>query len=92
MATNITLAQFNKIATGDYNAGQIDFRTKDSGHLYLQKYNWLDRLDAEKAVTSLTRFADMVKLWKGLVAETMDRTPADDDDLPLPGSGNFMPV
>ena len=63
-----------------------------NGHLYLQKYNWLDRLDAEKAVTSLTRFADMVKLWKGLVAETMDRTPADDDDLPLPGPGNFMSV
>ncbi len=63
-----------------------------SGHLYLQKYNWLDRLDAEKAVTILTRFADTVKLWKGLVAETMDRTPAADDDLPLPGPGNFMPV
>ena len=63
-----------------------------SGHLYLQKYNWLDRLDAEKAVTILTRFADMVKLWKGLVAETMDRTSADDDDLPLLGPGNFMSV
>ena len=39
-----------------------------SSHLYLQKYNWLDRLDAEKAVTSLTRFADTVKSWRELVA------------------------
>ena len=28
---DISLAQFNRIATGDYNAGQIDFKTKDDG-------------------------------------------------------------
>ena len=40
MATpNISLAQFNKIATGDYNAGQIDFRTKDDGSTELIKVN-----------------------------------------------------
>ena len=39
MATNITLAQFNKIATGDYNAGQIDFRTKNDGSTELIKVN-----------------------------------------------------
>ena len=39
MATNITLAQFNKIASGDYNAGQIDFRTKDDGSTELVKVN-----------------------------------------------------
>ena len=40
MATpNISLAQFNKIATGDYNAGQIDFRTKDDGSTELVKVN-----------------------------------------------------
>ena len=63
-----------------------------SSHLYLQKYNWLDRLDAEKAVTSLTRFADTVQAWKGIVAETMAGAPAESDDLPLPSPGNFMPV
>ncbi len=36
---NISLAQFNKIATGDYNAGQIDFRTKDDGSTELVKVN-----------------------------------------------------
>ena len=40
MATpNISLAQFNKIATGDYNAGQIDFRTKEDGSTELVKVN-----------------------------------------------------
>ena len=36
---NISLAQFNKIATGDYNAGQVDFRTKDDGSTELVKVN-----------------------------------------------------
>ena len=62
-----------------------------SGHLYLQKYNWLDRLDAEKAVTILTRFADTVRTWKGLVAETRAAAPAAADS-PLPEPGNFMSV
>ena len=53
-----------------------------SGHLYLQKYNWLDRLDTEKAVTLLTRFADTVKMWKGLVAETMASASAAPDVRP----------
>ena len=34
---NISLAQFNSIATGDYNAGQIDFRAKDDGSTELVK-------------------------------------------------------
>ena len=36
---NISLAQFNRIATGDYNAGQIDFRAKDDGSTKLVKVN-----------------------------------------------------
>jgi len=62
------------------------------GHLHLQKYNWLDRLDAEKAMTGLTRFADMVKTWKGLVAETMAGAHATADDLSAPTLGGFMQV
>ena len=63
-----------------------------NGHLYLQKYNWLDRLDVEKAVTGLTRFADMVKLWKGLVAETTAHAPVASDVLSAPTPGAFMQV
>ena len=62
------------------------------GHLHLQKYNWLDRLDVEKAVTSLTRFADTVKTWKGLVAETIASAPAASDAMFAPTSGGFMQV
>ena len=36
---DISLAQFNRIATGDYNAGQIDFKTKDDGTTELVKIN-----------------------------------------------------
>ena len=36
---DINLAQFNRIATGDYNAGQIDFRTKEDGSTELVKVN-----------------------------------------------------
>ncbi len=36
---NISLAQFNSIATGDYNAGQIDFRAKGDGSTELVKVN-----------------------------------------------------
>ena len=36
---DISLAQFNKIATGDYNAGQIDFKTKDDGSAELVMVN-----------------------------------------------------
>ena len=62
------------------------------GHLHLQKYNWLDRLDAEKAVADIARFADMVKTWKGLVAETAASAPATTDGLSVPMSGGFMQV
>ncbi|MBP5511105.1 MAG: hypothetical protein J6Z49_09330, partial [Kiritimatiellae bacterium] len=36
---DISLAQFNRIATGDYNAGQIDFKTKEDGSTELVKVN-----------------------------------------------------
>ena len=36
---DISLAQFNKIATGDYNAGQIDFKTNNDGSAELVKIN-----------------------------------------------------
>ena len=64
----------------------------NSGHLHLQKYNWLDRLDVEKAMTSLTRFADMVKLWKGLVAETKARAFGASEASSTPTPGGFIQV
>ena len=36
---DISLAQFNRIASGDYNAGQIDFKTLKDGSTELVKIN-----------------------------------------------------
>ena len=53
------------------------------GHLHLQKYNWLDRIDMDKVLSGLTRFADTVKAWKGIAASSAADTPPD---------AGFMPV
>ena len=45
------------------------------GHLHLQKYNWLDRIDMDKAMSGLTRFADTVKAWKGIASSPTAETP-----------------
>ncbi|MCR4575384.1 MAG: hypothetical protein K5787_16615 [Lentisphaeria bacterium] len=39
MPLDISLAQFNKIASGIHNAGQIDIKTKDNGDVELIKVN-----------------------------------------------------
>jgi hypothetical protein len=36
---DISLAQFNRIASGNYNAGQIDFKTAKDGSTELVKIN-----------------------------------------------------
>ena len=38
-------------------------------HLHLHKYNWLGRLDADKALDMLSRFADTIAFWKRIVRE-----------------------
>ena len=64
-----------------------------NAHLHIQKYNWLDRLDVEKAVDGLTRFADTVKPWKELVAEsTAGAPPSTDDSQTPPQLDEFMMV
>ena len=64
----------------------------NSGRLHIQKYNWLERLDAEKAVTNLTRFADTVKAWKGVLADTAAADPSGPVDFAMPSLGSFMQV
>ena len=39
------------------------------GHLHLQKYNWLERLDSDKALDALTRFADIALAWRDIVSD-----------------------
>ena len=40
-----------------------------NGHLHIQKYNWLDRLDADKALDTLSRFADTSLKWQKLLSD-----------------------
>ena len=66
------------------------------GHLHLQKYNWLERLDAEKAVTDIARFADTVATWKKLVADSALAAPEPPPDASkgasLDPSSGFLQV
>ena len=39
------------------------------GHLHVQKYNWLDRLDPDKALDTLSRFADTSLKWQKLLSD-----------------------
>jgi hypothetical protein len=39
------------------------------GHLHIQKYNWLDRLDPDKALDTLSRFADTSLEWQKLLVD-----------------------
>ena len=64
----------------------------NNGHLHLQKYNWLNRLDVEKAVTGLTRFADTVAVWKGILTESNTGFARSDGALPVSSQGGFMQV
>lgn len=38
-------------------------------HLHLQKYNWLGRLDADKALEMLTRLAETAAVWQRIVSD-----------------------
>ena len=39
------------------------------GHLHIQKYNWLGRLDPDKALDALSRFADTSLTWRKLLTD-----------------------
>ena len=53
----------------------------NDGHLHLQKYNWLERLDAEKTLDTLSRFADTALAWKKIISDVaaapLEQTPID---------------
>ena len=50
-----------------------------NGHLYIQKYNWLDRLDADKALDTLSRFADTSLKWQKLLSDYSSLNDAEAD-------------
>lgn len=40
-----------------------------NGHVVLQKYNWMERLDADSLVEALGKFADTAIAWKKIINE-----------------------
>ncbi len=57
------------------------------GHIHLQKYNWMERLDADTTLDMLSRFADTAVLWRKILA---DRKVAEKEPFPT-GNGNLSP-
>jgi len=69
----------------------LAFNPRD-GHLHLQKYNWLDRLDAEKALDTLSRFADVALTWQKMLADSCPPSSGDAPDDMAGAHGTFMQV
>ena len=61
----------------------------NDGHLHLQKYNWLERIDLDNALDMLTRFAETVMAWRRLIAET---PAANENDTPTAFADGFLSV
>ena len=65
-------------------------RNPANGHLHLQRYDWLARLDADRAADALARFADTIVAWRR-IAEEIRRAPAPAEQS-QPPAGAFMSV
>ena len=63
-----------------------------NGHLHMQKYNWLDRLDAEKAAEDIANFATSVNEWKKIVVDLRVGASSAAADSSGQSSGGFMRV
>ena len=65
-------------------------------HLHLQKYNWLGRMDVEKAVDMLSRFAETAAAWKRIASDAAAAPERSAIPEGIPSGGalphGFMPV
>ena len=59
------------------------------GHLHLQKYNYLERLDAEKGFELLERFAQTLQSWRNIIADYKPSQQGTEAPLDV---GGFMQV
>ena len=63
-----------------------------NGHLHMQKYNWLDRLDAEKAAEDIANFATSVNEGKKIVVDLRGGASSESADSSEQSPGGFMRV
>ena len=64
----------------------------EDGCIWLEKYNFLERLDGAKGVEMVTRFAETAKTWRGLVADFKPNVPSGGNPTHDPAFGDFMQV
>ena len=67
----------------------------EDGCIWLEKYNFLERLDGEKGMEMLTRFAETAKTaktWRELVAGFKSDVPSGGKPSHDPAFGDFMQV
>lgn len=63
----------------------LAINTQDDS-IWLEKYNFLERLDGERGLEMITRFAETDKAWQGLVNGFMPDAPAGDGDSSVPAT------
>ncbi len=62
------------------------------GGLGLQKYTWLDRLDADAAFETLERFPATAALWRKTLSDFVAPSPAAEEPSPTPPSAGGLLV
>ena len=61
-------------------------------HLHLQRYDWLARLDADRALEALTRFADTVAAWRRIIADCRQAAPSAPPPSEPPAAAPYLRV
>ena len=56
------------------------------GHLHLQRYDWLERLDVDAAVSMLQRFSDTISSWRKILADVQHAPTDPGPESPAPGA------
>ena len=57
------------------------------GHLQLQKYNWLERLDGDKIINTLERFANTAAIWRKMAQDLVAKQAETESGLGADGLG-----